>query len=644
MIGSVPLLLVLALGAPPLAASRPQTTPETARATTYYHYILGSMAEAANDLDEACLEYQRALDADPSNTDVRTARARALMQANRMEEMKREIDQVLSSDSANPQANELLGMYYYSQKDSGVGNLARALDALRRAADGGATNSRLYYLLGQLYLEEDSDDPDHRAKALAAFEKFTAAEPEDFDGHYRKALVLELLGRDAEAERSLLRALEIAPVFTPAYRELMAMYARTNRVEELRNLYVKVLAAHPDDARTRAGLAATFFEKELYAEALDVLDYEKRAGSYGPPVRTLAARIYGRLNRPSKVIEVLKGLEAEQDPPLDGLFELGRAYEARGDFASAAAVFELIVKKSDAPTRAALLFHLGFTRQQLKDHARAEEAYAEGIQAATTAADRDMEVTLRRYMVLNRAEAGNAAGARTALDEAKHAFPDAPELRTIDVELSWAAGSKKEAIETMKRLVAANADDWDLKVDLARRNFELKHFKDIVPLLRRATESEKSPEEALYLLGAAYERSGDIKKAREVLELGLRRFPRSADMMNYLGYTLIDKGTDLRRAVELVTKAVDIEPENEAFLDSLAWGQFKLGDIASARKNIDQSLAHAEPNWEIMLHAGEIYCAAGSKDEAVAYFEKAIQLSPADAGRIRKRLSDCRKR
>lgn len=612
------------------------------RATSYYHYLLGSMAEAQNDFTDAVAEYTEALLSDPGNTDLRVAKARALMRANDIEAMKAELDTILQSSPDDADANEMLGVYYMSQKPDDKESRARAITALEKAAAGGSPSPRVHYMLSQIYFEENPHDVETLKKSLDALRKFNAAEPNNLDGHYRMGLVLELLKDDEPAEAEYRKVLEVAPGFTPAYRSLLGLYARLNRLGDLRALYRRVLAESPDDTRTRGGLASTLFERGLYADAAEVLEYDRLGPLYSPVLQALAARTYGRLNRPSKVIEILKGISESPDAPLDALFELGRAYEVKGDYQASSAVFESMAGKAETALRPALLFHLGFAKLELKDYAAAEKAFAEALTGSIESKDRDLEETIRRYLVSLHARSGQVDRATAEADAAMKAFPDSTEAMLLPAEILWQSGAKDASLDELRRIAGAPGASWDLRIGLARKLFDVKKYKDVAATLQSALSEEKAPEEALYLLGASYERRGKIKECRSVFEAGMKRFPENADMMNYLGYTLIERGEDVEYGVGLVNRAIATEPENEAFLDSLAWGLFKLGKLESAREQIDAAVANGEPNWEIMVHAGDIYLALKRSEEAKVFYEKALKLEPPDPGAIRKMIQKCR--
>ena len=87
---------------------------------------------------------------------------------------------------------------------------------------------------------------------------------------------------------------------------------------------------------------------------------------------------------------------------------------------------------------------------------------------------------------------------------------------------------------------------------------------------------------------ALYESSADkndvvmLAEVQKRFELAIKNGIQNTVYLNYYGYTLIDKDIDISKGIEIVKKALDEQPDNSAYLDSLAWGYYKLGDCKKA--------------------------------------------------------------
>jgi len=132
--------------------------------------------------------------------------------------------------------------------------------------------------------------------------------------------------------------------------------------------------------------------------------------------------------------------------------------------------------------------------------------------------------------------------------------------------------------------------------------------------------------------GAAAEQAGLVVKAAELFKKVIQLDPANAGRAyNYLGYMWVDRGENLDEAEQLILRAVEMEPANGAYLDSLGWLYFKQGKFDEALK----TLLHAAeclpaPDAVVYDHVADAYFKLGKTTEAVLYWQKARRLAPAD--------------
>ncbi|HNX22681.1 MAG TPA: tetratricopeptide repeat protein [Spirochaetota bacterium] len=143
--------------------------------------------------------------------------------------------------------------------------------------------------------------------------------------------------------------------------------------------------------------------------------------------------------------------------------------------------------------------------------------------------------------------------------------------------------------------------------------------------------SIKNDEETYYFyLAVAYEKLGDINKSIENLKLAINYNKNSGRSYNYLGYIYADKNINIDEGLTLVQKALEIEPDNGAYLDSLGWIYYRKGDYVAALKNLllaEEKLDEAGiPDYVVYDHLGDTYLKIDNKNKAVYYWEKAVKL------------------
>jgi len=140
-----------------------------------------------------------------------------------------------------------------------------------------------------------------------------------------------------------------------------------------------------------------------------------------------------------------------------------------------------------------------------------------------------------------------------------------------------------------------------------------------------------------FQFGAAAERAGDQLLAERHLERCLELDPAFAPAQNYLGYMWAERGENLSRAETLIRAAVEAEPENAAYLDSLAWVLFKQDRPTEALRVMQRAVEHLEePDATLYEHLGDIHEALGRNDDAVAAWTRSMEIQKTD--RVAERL------
>lgn len=138
--------------------------------------------------------------------------------------------------------------------------------------------------------------------------------------------------------------------------------------------------------------------------------------------------------------------------------------------------------------------------------------------------------------------------------------------------------------------------------------------------------------------GAAAEQAGHYVKAAELFKKSIELDPpRAARSYNYLAYMWIEQNQNLSEAESLLQRALKMEPDNGAFIDSLGWLYFKQGRYAEALTELLRaSSALPEPDAVVYEHIADAYDKLGKKAEAVLYWQKSQQLDPSNKAVIAK--------
>ncbi|MEO0884296.1 MAG: tetratricopeptide repeat protein, partial [Pseudomonadota bacterium] len=201
-------------------------------------------------------------------------------------------------------------------------------------------------------------------------------------------------------------------------------------------------------------------------------------------------------------------------------------------------------------------------------------------------------------------------------------------------QLAWALrreGLNDEAIAVAKTALASRPDR-NLKIQLgdlfrsvSRHNEAERIFSEIID---DDAQRNFADWRLLYARGAAREQIGDWSDAEVDLVAALELAPDQPSLLNYLGYSWIDRGEKLEEGFELIQKAVDLRPRAGYIVDSLGWAYYRLGQYDEAVKHLERAV-ELEPGEAILNdHLGDAYWRVGRHLEATFQWGRALRLDP----------------
>jgi tetratricopeptide (TPR) repeat protein len=241
-------------------------------------------------------------------------------------------------------------------------------------------------------------------------------------------------------------------------------------------------------------------------------------------------------------------------------------------------------------------------------------------------------------------ESGNKDRALANYEEAVLLAPNQPEnyLRAAELQLQLKQTDRAIAtLEEARRRFPLPQITYGLGIALSNA----KRFADALPIFEAALqEASASQNEVIdgnfyFNYGAAAEQCGLVEKAAGLLKKSIEMDPsKAAQAYNYLGFMWIDRNLNLDEAGEMIKKALEIEPDNGAFLDSLGWYYFKKGEFGKALTELLHSAERISPPDPVVFeHIGDTYRSLGNNSQALSYWQKALSLDPQNqeiAGKI----------
>lgn len=147
----------------------------------------------------------------------------------------------------------------------------------------------------------------------------------------------------------------------------------------------------------------------------------------------------------------------------------------------------------------------------------------------------------------------------------------------------------------------------------------------------RAARGEQPDWSLLYGRAVARDRQGNWPAAETDFRAAIALNPEDASLLNYLGYTMVDRGQNLEEGLDLIRQAIALQPRSGYIIDSLGWAYYKLGDYEEAVTNLERAVALDPGAADINDHLGDAYWRVGRELEARFQWRRALSLEPEDA-------------
>jgi tetratricopeptide (TPR) repeat protein len=367
------------------------------------------------------------------------------------------------------------------------------------------------------------------------------------------------------------------------------------------------------------------------------------------------AALFERARRYAEAETAYKALLSQRLYQALVLQDYGEFLERRGRKAEARGVYDQILAgdPDDPVAQAARARVLSGGRPPPVPTIREGAAAALTAPAAALIADRQPEVGLGYLRLALRLDpnldeawilagdvmgsAGDAAGAREAFS---HIGPKSPRYAEARSRLAWSYqgdGETGKALE-IARQTAEQLPRSDLaKLTLADVLRGADRFEEsarvLDPLI--AAKGDKADWRLHYMRGVALERSGHWPEAEADLEAALKLNPDQPEVLNYLGYSWVNRGMKVKEGMAMIQRAVDAQPQQGAYVDSLGWAYYRLGQYDKAVAILERAVSLDASDPEINEHLGDAYWRVGRRNEAAFQWRAVLALKPDEPTRAR---------
>jgi tetratricopeptide (TPR) repeat protein len=615
---------------PSAVASSPEAV-----ADAYAQFLLGHRFEENEDETSAIAAYKRAMELDPTSAEIPAQLAGLYLKQSKVQEAMTAAEAALKIAPTNREANRVLGTVYAALSEStsdpgarGRGadaadaSLAKAIHHFEQALEGAVAESdpNVRATLARLYVRSAAFD-----KAIPLLTDLVNQEPGWQDGPLMLVEAYAGAGRSRDAIAWLEERTATDPRLLPA---LADFYDRERRFSDAAGAYARALQRAP---RNATDLKTRYASALMNAGGRDNIEKARATLTELVAAKANDVRALYLLSQAQRRLGDFKGAEAsarryvaQNAQSAWGYYALAEALEARHQYQSVVDELAPVVAANRGKTGdqgmdiSILLPHLGFAYQETGQAEKAIAAFEEARRIAPT------DPAIAGYLIEANISAKKYAAAVDAAKSALTQHPNDLRLTRLQAQALRHDGKADAGIALLEEAVKHHAEDPVAYISLAQAYSEAERGVQAVKVLQDAQGKFPSDDGIAFELGTVLDKQKKFAEAESAFRQVLSRNPENATALNYLGYMLAERGERLDESVSYLTKALQVEPENPSYLDSLGWAYFKADKLDLAETNLKRAADQLKTNSVIQEHYGQVLFKLGRYDEAIAAWSRAL--------------------
>ena len=640
-------------GARPSAPVRQAPAPTVSpKAEAYYQFMLGRHLEGEGEIGGAIKAYDEASTFDPKSAEIVAELAGLYARENKVREAIDSAQAALAIDRDNVSANRILGILNASiaRIDEGTGPLdaegttyaskaAEHLEVARSHSE--IPEPGLEMMLGRVYTRMGQRD-----KAIGVLSRVIVDDPGQPEPVRLLLQLYQQAGRDTDAIALLESVAADQPSFCAPLGDL---YTKQHRWNDAARAFEQAMAQGAGGPDVRAQLATAWLsggDPGKWNRAVELLEQVRKEDPANPHLLYLLARaqeIVGRLDQAEATARALMTIAPGS---VTGPYALADVLDRKRQFQQVVATLAPIVEKQAAsgaglgPEYAPLLLRLGMAWFELGEGDRALAVLEQARAASGSQPNPLIDLSILQAQLAARHYTEAAALA----SKLRASRPGDLRVLRLSADALRQIGQVDEGAALLTAVCEQHPDEVTPYLALAEFDLQAARYEAALGVLDRATAKFPSSADVVFETGAVLARQKRFADAEQKFRDVLAQDPRHAAALNSLGYMLADRGEHLDESIGYIKRALEIDPYNGAFLDSLGWAYFRQNKLDLAEENLTKAAGQRVRDSAVQDHFGDLLSKLGRYQAAASAWQRALDgdMEQVDRAALEKKLRSAR--
>jgi tetratricopeptide (TPR) repeat protein len=190
---------------------------------------------------------------------------------------------------------------------------------------------------------------------------------------------------------------------------------------------------------------------------------------------------------------------------------------------------------------------------------------------------------------------------------------------------------KKKIIkrDSYDKLLFQNLEIWpeneSILYELAKYYKSRKEYEKSLITYKKLIKNFGENDHVLFLYASNLDKINKWEDAKDLFLKLLKKNPKDTYTLNYISYRLSLRDEELGYALELIKKALTLDPENGYFLDTIGWVEFKRNNLKNSVFYLEKASSILPNSAEVLVHLGDCYFKLGRKKEAIYQWKRALK-------------------
>lgn len=527
------------------------------------------------------------------------------------------------------------------------------------------SQSYYHYLKAQQYLLDDDI-----SGAIREYQEAAKFDPNSADLQIELAILYQQHGELTKALTHVEKALKIDPKNQEAHFLLGGLHVGLNQLREAIDSYERVLVLNPESREARLFLATLYAQQRRFPQAINAIqgilkrDPDLAVGHY------YLGRFYLEMNQLAKAKKELDLTLAKDPDFLPAKFDLAQVLEQEKKYSQALAIYRDVLHKQPSSSRAWAsigrlylatgrdkLAHRAFQKVKSLEKDNPSSLLQVGLiyleQRHLNDAIRELQQLLTNPRYKNQAryfigtaleEKGDPQGAIHMYQGVERATDFYVPARLRLAYLYYQERKREQARQILNELKVLDPAREEVYLTISYFYEEEGLWHRAISALEEGVKRLPQSAELYSRMALLYEKQKNRPQSIKLIKKALELDPDNPDILNFLGYSYAEEGTNLDEAERLILKALAVKPESGQIIDSLGWVYYKKGLYDKAVVQLERAFQKLSTDATIAEHLGDVYVKQNRLHDALRIYRKALHLENADTRRLRQKIDAIERR